>query len=233
MVRSETNSGTLKVTKDGSSMISLNHVSVDYGDIKPFDDVSHTFHTGTTAVTGPSGSGKSTLLRLIAGLQNPTAGTVTIEGEPVDRASWFTAGDPRVSVIYQDYRLVPFLTIAQNLSLAVEARGAKSSTDQIEAALSRVGLPPSMGDRLPGSTSSGEQQRVAIARALAVESPVLVADEPTGALDAKNTARITDVLLELGQSGDLTVIVATHDLSVAERMDRRIDLGAGLLVAAA
>jgi putative ABC transport system ATP-binding protein len=90
-----------------------------------------------------------------------------------------------------------------------------------------------MADRLPGSMSSGEQQRVAIARALAVESPVLVADEPTGALDADNTARITDVLLELGQSDDLTVIVATHDLSVAERMDQRINLGAGLLVAAA
>lgn len=214
-------------------MISLNHVSVDYGDIKPFDDVSHTFVAGTTAVTGPSGSGKSTLLRLIAGLQNPTAGSVEIDGEPVGRTSWFTAGDPRVSVIYQDYRLVPFLTIAQNLSLAVEARGATSFADQIEAALARVGLPSSMADRLPGSMSSGEQQRVAIARALAVGSPVLVADEPTGALDADNTARITDVLLELGQSSDLTVIVATHDLSVAERMNQRIDLGVGRLVAAA
>jgi ABC-type lipoprotein export system ATPase subunit len=136
-------------------------------------------------------------------------------------------------VIYQDYRLVPFLTVAQNLSLAVESRGGRSSADQVEAVLARVGLPSSMCHRLPGPMSSGEQQRVAIARALAVESPVLVADEPTGALDAENTAQITDVLLELGQSGDLTVIVATHDLSVAERMDQRINLGAGLLVAAA
>jgi ABC-type lipoprotein export system ATPase subunit len=215
-------------------MITLSRVSVEYGDgAKPLDDVSHTFRTGTTAVTGPSGSGKSTLLRLIAGLQNPTAGTVEIDGEPVGRASWFSAGDPRVSVIYQDYRLVPFLTVAQNLSLAVESRGAKSTPDQVEAALTRVGLPSSMGDRLPGSMSSGEQQRVAIARALAVGSPVLVADEPTGALDAENTARVTDVLLGLGQNGDLTVIVATHDLSVAERMDQRVNLGAGLLVAAA
>lgn len=215
-------------------MITLGRVSVEYGDgVKPLDDVSHTFRTGTTAVTGPSGSGKSTLLRLVAGLQNPTTGAVAIDGEPVGRASWFSAGDPRVSVIYQDYRLVPFLTIAQNLSLAVESRGAKGSTDQVESALARVGLPPSMAHRLPGSMSSGEQQRVAIARGLVVGSPVLVADEPTGALDAENTARITDVLLELGQGSDLTVIVATHDLSVAERMDQRIDLGAGLLVAAA
>ncbi|MEU4387709.1 ABC transporter ATP-binding protein [Promicromonospora sp. NPDC023805] len=215
-------------------MISLTRVSVEYGDkVKPLDDVSHTFLAGTTAVTGPSGSGKSTLLRLIAGVQSPKAGTVAIDGEPVGRASWFSAGDPRVSVIYQDHRLVPFLTVAQNLSLAVESRGAKSSADQAEAALARVGLPSSTSHRFPGSMSSGEQQRVAVARALAVGSPVLVADEPTGALDAENTARITDVLLELGQSGDLTVIVATHDMSVAERMDQRIGLGAGRLLVAA
>lgn len=213
-------------------MISLDHVSVEYGDIKPLDNVSHTFHAGTAAVVGPSGSGKSTLLRLIAGLQKPTAGTLSIDDEPVAQASWSSAGDPRVSVIYQDYRLVPFLTVAVNLMLAVEARGGKCSTEQADAALTRVGLPASMGHRLPGSLSSGEQQRVAIARGLVAGSPVLVADEPTGALDAENTARITDVLLELGKSRDLTVIIATHDLSVADRMDQRINLGAGRLVAA-
>jgi ABC-type lipoprotein export system ATPase subunit len=208
-------------------MISLDHVTVDYGDdLKPLDDLSHTFPPGTTAVTGPSGSGKSTLLRLIAGLQRPASGTVTIDGAGVRPASWWSAGDPRVAVTHQDYRLVPYLTVAENLVLAVEARGGRASVADAEATLARVGLPAATSRRLPGTLSGGEQQRVAIARGLVAGSPVLVADEPTGALDPRATELIAGVLVDLGRDDGLTVVVATHDPGVAARMAHRLDLGA-------
>lgn len=213
-------------------MITLDRVTVRYPDVTPLDEVDLTFGPGTTAVMGPSGSGKSTLLRVISGMQRPAAGAVAIDGVEVAAASWRSAGDPRVSLVHQDYRLVPFLTVEQNMLLAAELRGVRRTGADVGAILERVGLPSSMSSRLPTSLSGGQQQRVAIARALLAGTSVLLADEPTGALDVDNTERIADILVELGRGDGLVVVVATHDSRVAERLDHRVQLARGKLVAA-
>lgn len=202
----------------------LDKVSMTYGETTVLGGVSLDVQPGSTAVMGPSGSGKSTLLRIMAGTQAPSAGTVTLDGATVEPVSWRSPGDPRIAMVFQDYRLVPFLTVADNIALAAEARERSISSDDIEAALVRVGLAPEMADRAPASLSGGEQQRVAIARALATGARVLLADEPTGALDAANSRRISDLLKGLGDDG-LTVVVATHDESVSAILDRIIRLG--------
>jgi putative ABC transport system ATP-binding protein len=213
-------------------MITLDHVTVEYPEVTPLHEVDVTFGPGTTAVMGPSGSGKSTLLRVISGMQRPAAGAVAIDGVGVTAASWRSAGDPRVSLIHQDYRLVPFLTVTQNMLLAAELRGVRRSGAEVGGMLERVGMPSSMGRRLPTRLSGGQQQRVAIARALLAGTSVLLADEPTGALDVNNTERIADILVELGRRDRLVVVVATHDPRVAERLDHRVQLAEGKLVAA-
>ncbi|MGY4645621.1 ABC transporter ATP-binding protein [Cellulomonas sp. URHB0016] len=213
-------------------MIVLDDVTVRYGTSTPLDGVTIAIGSGTTAVMGPSGSGKSTLLRVIGGLQRPDSGTVTINDSPVVTATWRTASDPRVALIHQDYRLVPFLTVEQNLLLASEIRGVSRSAADVVAVLARVNLGSEMGDRYPASMSGGEQQRVAIGRALIVGAPVIVADEPTGALDVENTERVTEILVHLGSSDGLTVVVATHDPTVAARLDARLALASGILTQA-
>jgi putative ABC transport system ATP-binding protein len=214
-------------------MITLHNITKRFGDYVALDDVSVEVPDGSlTALLGPSGSGKSTLLRVISGMQRPAAGDVAIDGVEVATASWRSAGDPRVSLIHQDYRLVPFLTVEQNMLLAAELRGVRRSRADVGAMLDRVGLPPSMGRRLPTRLSGGQQQRVAIARALLAGTSVLLADEPTGALDVDNTVRIADILVELGRRDGLVVVVATHDPRVAERLDHRVQLAGGKLVAA-
>jgi len=210
-------------------MIRLDHVTVEYPDARPLDDVDLILEPGTTAVMGPSGSGKSTLLRIIGGMQAPTSGAVSIDGQAVATATWRSASDPRVSLIHQDYRLVPFLTVEQNLLLAAELRGVSRSTDDVGSVLARVALPLSLRGRLPPTMSGGQQQRVAIGRSLMAGTPVVLADEPTGALDAENTARVTDILVELARHDRLAIVVATHDASVAQRLDRRFELAGGKL----
>lgn len=208
-------------------MITLAGVTVEYPGSKPLEAVNLDIGRGSSAVMGPSGSGKSTLLRLIAGLQEPHCGAITIDGSPVACATWRTASDTRVSMIHQDYRLVPFLTLGENLSLAAELRGVTPTTTETLKALEDVRLDPDLMGRRPGEVSGGEQQRVAIARALLTGASVLVADEPTGALDADNTTIVADLLADLGTAGVLTVVVATHDDVVAGRMQRRLRLAAG------
>lgn len=212
-----------------SATIRIDRVRVDYSDATPLSDLSVTLEAGTTAIMGPSGSGKSTLLRVISGAQTPTSGTVEIDGRAVARASWRSAGDARVSLIHQDYRLVPFLTVEQNLLLAAELRGVNRSSADVAAALSRVALPSSMRNRLPTTMSGGQQQRVAIARSLIAGTPVVLADEPTGALDVENTERVTQVLVDLGRNDGLAIVVATHDPNVANQLDRRLELTRGRL----
>ncbi len=214
------------------AVIELTGVSVDYGSAMPLAGVSVTLAGGSTAVMGPSGSGKSTLLRVIAGAQVPTTGSVCIDGRPVRRATWATPSDVRVAMIYQDYRLVQFLTVRENVLLAAELRGASCDSATVERQLSRVLLEPDVADRLPSTLSGGQQQRVAIARALVTGASVIVADEPTGALDGENTRRVADVLASLSERDGLTVVVATHDPAVASHMQSCLALECGALKAA-
>lgn len=208
-------------------MIELATVTVEYDGHKPLDRVDLELPVGANAIMGPSGSGKSSLLRVIAGLQAPTSGQVRINSSSVVRATWHTASDPRVSLMHQDYRLVSFLTVQGNLLLAAELRGRSVGRDDLSRVMSQVALPERLLHRHPGSLSGGEQQRVSIARALVCGAEVLLADEPTGALDALNTAKVADLLGELGDQAGMCVVVVTHDPAVAARMHRQFDIGAG------
>jgi ABC-type lipoprotein export system ATPase subunit len=131
--------------------------------------------------------------------------------------------DPRVSVVYQDYRLVGFLTVAENLQLAAELRDVAVDDGTIETLLSKVDL-EGFESRYPETLSGGEQQRVSIARALITQPQVLLADEPTGALDSANSARVAQLLLTLAKEDNVSVLVATHDEAVADQMPQRYEL---------
>lgn len=202
-------------------MIELRGVTASYAQgrstVTPLRDVSVLLGPGPVALMGPSGSGKSTLLRILAGLQEADSGTVLIGGEPVTPPTNRSAGDPRVALVHQDYRLIEFLSVEENLRLCAELHSREATDTTVEQTLQMVGL-AGYGDRQPATLSGGEQQRVAIARSLLSGGTVLLADEPTGALDSDNTVRVADLLIELGVREGVTVVVATHDPEVARRM---------------
>lgn len=211
-------------------MITLSDVTVSYAHSTPLDSISAELRSPVNVVMGPSGSGKSTLLRVVAGLQKPDSGQVLVNGQTVAKPTWRSAGDYRIALVHQDYRLVEFLTVEENLRLPAELRSKLVTTEDIAAALDKVGLRQSFRERKPGSLSGGEQQRVAIARALLCEAEVLLADEPTGALDKTNTVMIAELLSDLGHHHDIRVMVATHDPVVASIDADRYYLADGALV---
>ena len=179
------------------------------------------------AVTGPSGSGKSTLLGIVAGLDAPTSGTVAIDGVDVSARSESELAQIRnqkVGVVFQSFNLIPTLTAQENveapLYVGPHRRQAKA---RARAMLERVGLSDRLGHR-PHQLSGGQQQRVAIARALVTEPALVVADEPTGNLDAATSAAVLDLFGQLRHDLGLTVLVVTHDPDVAARADRVIHL---------
>jgi ABC-type lipoprotein export system ATPase subunit len=197
----------------------------------PLQSASLEIGANSVAVMGPSGSGKSTLLRVLAGLQKPDRGDVFIENVPLGEGRRAGGGDGRACLIHQDYRLVEFLTVAENLALAAELRSVSVAEADLSRALERVGL-KGFEDRSPVTLSGGEQQRVAIARALVTRCSVLLADEPTGALDEENTRIVARLLRDLSQEQQMSVLVATHDRAVAATMDRVLLLNSGSLIEA-
>ncbi len=186
----------------------------------------------SVAIIGVSGSGKSTLLGLLAGLDVPTSGDVTLVGHPItsldeDGRARVRAG--RVGFVFQSFHLLPGLTALENVMLPLELAGTAAPEQHARALLERVGL----GERLthyPRQLSGGEQQRVAIARAFALAPQILFADEPTGNLDAATGARVIALLFELNREQNATLVLVTHDESIAQRCTRRIYLDAGRLV---
>ncbi len=186
------------------------------------------------ALMGPSGCGKSTILNLAGGLDTPDAGTVTFGGEDIGalsdagRAGWRSRN---VGFIFQAYNLIPVLTARQNvaLPLLLTPLGSKARKEQAERALRIVGL----GDRMehyPNQLSGGQEQRVAIARALATDPRLLLADEPTGDLDATSAKDILDLLQRLNRENGKTIVMVTHDPAAAERAHRTLKLDKGRLV---
>jgi putative ABC transport system ATP-binding protein len=185
------------------------------------------------AVVGPSGSGKTTLLGLLAGLDDPTRGRVFLDGEDIFALSEDGRAEfrlQRVGFVFQTFYLLPTLTALENVLVPLELRGtAKGLRSEATALLERVGL----GDRLdhfPAQLSGGEQQRVALARAFANRPKILFADEPTGNLDQETGEGIVEMLEELNRDAHTTLVMVTHDLSLAARAHRIVSLSGGRIV---
>lgn len=210
-------------------MFEISEVKVSLGDRIVLDGVSAILGPGPVAVVGPSGSGKTTLLRVLAGHLKPDVGSVSLNGQAVTTGAWSRASDRRIAYVYQDYRLVPFLSVSENLLLAAEVCGIPPEKGAVSEALARVGLEGELAKRKPSTLSGGEQQRVAIARALIVRAEAVIADEPTGALDGGNSLQVAELLVDLGVANDVQVVVATHDPVVANTLPQQLTLDAGAL----
>ena len=188
------------------------------------------------AINGPSGSGKSTLLNILTGIDRPSSGHITFDGQEIRKMSENQLARWRgrnVGIVFQFFQLLPTLTAQENIELALELGGTipkKQWKARIQATLTQVGL-TDFARRLPSQLSGGQQQRVAIARALANDPPVLVADEPTGNLDSKTAHQVFDLLRELAERGK-SVIYVTHDRDLAALATERIDLLDGRIVGA-
>ncbi|WP_046861798.1 ABC transporter ATP-binding protein [Microvirga massiliensis] len=184
-------------------------------------------------LVGPSGSGKSTLLMTIAGLEQPDSGQVVIDGTDLSRLDEDALArfrGRRIGIVFQSFHLVPTMTALENVALPLELAGRDDAFAKAEAELAAVGL----GERLhhyPAQLSGGEQQRVAIARALVPNPAILVADEPTGNLDEGTGSSIIDLLFALKAERGATLVLVTHDLSLARRCDRTIRLRSGRIEA--
>jgi putative ABC transport system ATP-binding protein len=209
-------------------MLSARSLTASYGETQVLDGVTFDVEV-PTAISGPSGSGKSTLLRILAGAQVPDSGSVSLDGTPIAVPTWFRAGDQRIGLIHQDYRLVEFLTVQENIELASEARGRETDTSAIVEALEQVALDVGFLDRWPATLSGGEQQRVAIARALITNPRLIVADEPTGALDKANSRLVTELLLDATRARNALLVVASHDPTVVERFPKSLRLEGGMV----
>ncbi len=183
------------------------------------------------AILGASGSGKSTLLGVLAGLDQASRGEVRLLGHslaPLDEDARAGLRAGRVGFVFQSFQLLPNLTALENVLLPLELRDSPNPDATARAALDQVGL-AGRADHYPRQLSGGEQQRVAIARAFATRPALLFADEPTGNLDARTGDQVIDLLLRLRQELGTTLVLATHDLGLTRRCDRRLLLELGRL----
>ena len=211
----------------------IKQVSSPEGTLTILSDVSFTISAGeSVAVVGPSGAGKSTLLALLAGLDLPTSGEVILNGANLallDEDGRAQLRAESVGFVFQSFHLVPSLNALENVMLPLELAGQKDARSAARDIIGKVGL----GERwshYPAQLSGGEKQRVAIARAFATEPAVLFADEPTGNLDSRTGANIMELMFEMNHSSSTTLVLVTHDQSLAQRCDRILSLDIGKLV---
>ena len=214
--------------------LDVNHLSKTYGEganaLTVLDDVSFVIEAGTTcAIVGPSGSGKTTLLGLCAGLDRASTGNVALAGTNLgglDEDQRAKLRSEKVGFVFQSFQLIPTLSALENAMVPLELRQEQNIRSRAIDLLNRVGL----GDRLdhyPTQLSGGEQQRVALARAFINRPTILFADEPTGNLDEATSNRVQDLLFELNEEADTTLILVTHNLELAELTRRVIRLQGG------
>lgn len=221
-----------------SSIVSVDQLSKqvehESNTLSILHDISFEIKNGeSVAIVGASGSGKSTLLGLLAGLDAPSAGYVTIQGQALfnlDEDGRAALRGRSMGFVFQSFQLLPMLTALENVMLPLELLGSSDARQRAEQILERVGL----GQRYahyPRQLSGGEQQRVAIARAFVTEPALLLADEPTGNLDSATGAKIIDLLFTLNRERGTTLLLVTHDAALAQRCGRTLHLDAGRLVA--
>ncbi|OFA03282.1 ABC transporter ATP-binding protein [Duganella sp. HH101] len=202
------------------------------GELTILHDIDLTVQSGETlAIVGASGSGKSTLLGILAGLDLPTSGTVVLENTDIFQLSEDGRAvfrQQNVGFVFQSFQLLPHLSALENVMLPLELRGDDEAKEKAAAMLERVGLSARLR-HYPKYMSGGEQQRVALARAFVCEPPLLLADEPTGALDAATGAAVIELMFALNRERGSTLVMVTHDLSVAARCGRTVIMNAGRL----
>jgi putative ABC transport system ATP-binding protein len=219
------------------SMVLLDDLSLtlasDAGAVNVLRGISLAVAPGeTVSVVGPSGSGKSTMMMIIGGLERPSTGRVVIAGRDLngmneDALARFRRD--RIGIVFQSFHLVPTMNAVENVAIPLELAGRRDAFARAEAGLEAVGL----GHRLmhyPGQLSGGEQQRVALARAFAIAPKLLLADEPTGNLDTATGRLVIDLLFTLQAQHGTTLVLITHDASLAQRCDRIIRLADGRVV---
>jgi putative ABC transport system ATP-binding protein len=200
------------------------------GSVRALDGVSFAVASGSSvAITGPSGGGKSTLLGLIGGLIQPTTGMVRIGNSQISALAERDRSDFRrrhIGFVYQADNLLPFLTLLENVGLQLALNGEFFDTRRSLAALDSLGI-AGLAYRLPDHLSGGQRQRAAVARAVVHQPKIILADEPTGALDTDNAAGVIELLLRLHTELAATLIMVTHDRDAASRLDRQIHLQDG------
>ena len=218
-------------------LLNIQNLCKTYGkgenEVKALDDVSFTVPKGQmTAVMGPSGSGKSTLLHILGGVDRPTSGKVFLDGQDVYEQNNHNLAIFRrrqVGLIYQFYNLIPVLNAEENITLPMIMDGRTPKREQIEDMLRLLDL-TERRRHLPSQLSGGQQQRVSIGRALFNSPSVILADEPTGNLDSKNSAEIVALLRRSNREMNQTMLIITHDENVALQCDRIITLNDGKIV---
>ena len=219
-------------------ILSLSNASLSLmgnaGRVDILHDISLNVLEGETlGLIGPSGSGKSSLLMLMGGLEQATDGQITALGQNLttmneDQLALFRRDN--MGVVFQSFHLIPTMTALENVAIPLELAGARDAHERAEAQLVAVGLGHRAG-HYPGQLSGGEQQRVALARATAPHPKILLADEPTGNLDAANGAQIMDLLFDLRDRHGATLVMVTHAPELAERCDRVVRLTDGRISA--
>ena len=215
-------------------ILRVEHLSKIYGkgenEVRALDDVSFSVEKGQfVAIIGPSGSGKSTLLHILGGVDRPTTGKVFLEGQDVfaqneDQLAIFRRR--QVGLIYQFYNLIPVLNVTENITLPVLMDGRKVNQERLEDLLTTLAL-KGREKHLPSQLSGGQQQRVSIGRALMNSPAVVLADEPTGNLDSKNSQEIVELLKLSNKQYGQTLVIITHDESIALQADRIITIEDG------
>ena len=215
-------------------ILKVEHLSKIYGKgetaVRALDDISFTVEKGEfTAIIGPSGSGKSTLLHLIGGVDFPTSGKVIIDGTDIyklNETKLAIFSRRQIGLIYQFYNLIPVLNVKENLSLPLLLDGRKADENRLGNIIKMLGLQKRI-NHLPNQLSGGQQQRVSIGRALINHPALVLADEPTGNLDRKNSHEIIELLKMSNREFNQTLILITHDESIALQADRIITIEDG------
>ena len=218
-------------------ILRIEHLSKIYGkgdtEVRALDDVSFTVPKGQfVAIIGPSGSGKSTLLHILGGVDTPTDGHVYVDGTDIttlDETALAIFRRRQIGLIYQFYNLIPILTVEENMTLPLLLDDKKVDRAHFDSLVQVLGLQHRLG-HLPSELSRGQQQRVSIGRALMNNPAILLADEPTGNLDSKNSKEIVELLRQFNKALNQTVIIITHDERIALDADRVIAVEDGKIV---